>query len=415
MLGLRRLGGALLALGVRHLYAATWFVGAATFAALWLAPLHRPRAETLRMDPRRRICETVLFSKDGSRFAAYFVEYGKGKVESVSVELYDTATGAHVSTLMDEKRSDFHDINTNRDEDRIACRMKDGRTRVRSLATGEKTADATIPDLEREIVVGVGGRLLLFERDPVRLRDAATSEIVAELPVDDKSRIVSHDFDRDQYVVRCSADGFHFHRRSNLKHISSLPALNQFSKKINFMLTSRGMSSDDGRSCVVVEVRQDDTPGMPTPPVQCLLYHRDTGRWNFADKWKSHDLHLSADGRLAARVEQIETSWQRISAQILRVFKMQARHDDVHVLHVFDTASRNTVAKMNDAGPAWFSPDGATLVSHGPDSTLQLWDFPLRKPWRIVATGTACAALLTASLLLLARRRRLKPEAPSEP
>jgi WD40 repeat protein len=410
MLGLRRLGGALLALGVRHPRLATLLVGATSFAALWLAPLHRPRAETARMDQRRRTCETVLFSKDGSRFAAYFVEYGKGVVASVSVELYDTATGAHVATMLDEKGIDFHDMNTNRDVDRFAARRKDGTTSVWSMATGEKVATEKILDLDRSLVVGDGGRLLLFERDPVRLRDPATDEIVAELPADGKSRIVAVDFDRDQYVVRCTVDGFHLHRRSNLKRIASLPALHLFNKQIDFTLTSRGMSSDDGQTCVVVEVRQDDVPGMPGMPLR-LLYHRDTGRWHDADRWRSDDIHLSPNGRLAARVERVESNWLRISARILRVFKLQAREDAYPVLHVFDTVSRKTVAKMNEVGPAWFSPDSATLVSPGPDSTVQLWDFPIRKPWHIIATSTMGAAALTASLLLPARRR----SRPSEP
>ncbi len=403
MLGIRKFARAVFALGVRQPRLATLLVGAATFAALWLAPLHRPRATT--PSKGKHHCQTILFSKDGRRFAAYFVEYGKGVTESVAVDLYDAATGGLVSTLLDERFANYQDMHANREENLFAARKKDGETTVWSLDTGERVAAALVPDTTRELVVGDGGRLRLFERNPVRLRDAATNEVVAELPVDDKSRIVSHDFDRDQYVVRCTADAFHLYHKSNLQRVASLPA---FRKPLDFTLTGRGMCSADGSSCVVAEIRPDTTPGTPSFPIYKLIYHRDTGRWNFADKWKSYHLHLSPDGRLAVRVELVESNWQRISAQILRLFKLQARQDDVHVLHVFDTATRKTVAKMNDAGPAWFSPDSAALVSPGPDSTLQIWNFPVRKPWGTIAAGSLAAMALMAFLLWW--RRPSEPE-----
>jgi WD40 repeat protein len=84
--------------------------------------------------------------------------------------------------------------------------------------------------------------------------------------------------------------------------------------------------------------------------------------------------------------------------------RLMSQH--THVLSIWDLSRGTHEARFPGGVSASFSPDGQTLALITEDETVELWDFPLRKPWPIIFTCAVVAAGIVYLLPVLRPRRR---------
>lgn len=115
-------------------------------------------------------------------------------------------------------------------------------------------------------------------------------------------------------------------------------------------------------------------------------------------------LALSPDGRWLAAGASVLHDYQRWH----RWLPWATSHD--HAFEVHDLSWGWRAAHFRGVTAAKFSPDGRTLALIAEDETVQLWDFPVRTPWPIVAVGGVLAAGFVYMLLAVRLVRRRSSE-----
>ncbi len=126
--------------------------------------------------------------------------------------------------------------------------------------------------------------------------------------------------------------------------------------------------------------------------VSCWIWDRDSAAFRAlpaADE--AFYIWLSPDGRfLAAAMDGGRPApWLTWLYDLLG---LTYETDRSHIA-IIDVDSGQPVAWLPDASYAQFSPDGRTLAVSTTDNQVQLWDFPLHKPWGKIARFAVVAGL----------------------
>jgi WD40 repeat protein len=368
---------------------------------LWALPLERPRA-VLPATPLE-ILEAVQFSPDSSRVLRS--TFPQIQPFPGGVDLWDAATGTRLVRIDGSPGRPGNVVFS--PDSRLVASVRGGDIRVWDAGTGEPRASharhpaadtrppwLTFTPTGRLLVAAGSGKEMLEDPALRKLRDAATGEDVFDLrPAFGDVTWMSNDpltgcvLAGDGKVVRVV-------RLATGERVAELGLANsQFS----------GVLTPDARRVVGVETLYPAGPFTQHIFGSGRVFDVKAGTTRSMPSLDGAiSFAITADGRwLAARFPTVR-SWL---ADLHDAFATP-----YSVIDVFDLDDDRRVARIPHGVLAAFAPDGRTLAVGLDDGSVQLWDFPLRKPWGITLGGAVAAGVLA---FLVARRPGRRAEKPA--
>jgi WD40 repeat protein len=373
---------------------ASLLLGFAAGWAIFLAPLERPRAELPAL-PERASTPLIQISPD-SRLLAIAQLQGNPErfikgigYNSCNLRLWNLADGSLEATLAENDDS-FVGISFAPDSKSLAARLWTGKVRIWNCSTGEVTEEW---DTEKagffgniQLLYTPDGRLLTQDvHEPTKLRNVRTGKIAFDCgeKVKPYEKVLTHlpgvvvaQREHETLVIRMDQE--------ELTGKFTAEAFSVFS-------VSRDCQSmlgiGHGKHCVwsVDDGVVDSVP--------------------FRGEVVSSFNFLSADGRYFVVFEhKAEKKWW--------FFGENTRRISVHgTLYAVRGAQLFSFPK---ASMGVFSPDGKSLVlSRDYDGIVQIWDFPLPKPWHWILAGGVGTSAFVYGLLRWIENRIAKRRARS--
>jgi hypothetical protein len=370
-------------------------LGVAAGAVAYPLPLERPR-RTLQLGP-------VLGDERSNLATLYFSPDSRRLITLDDAGVWDMTTGAQLATL------------AGIDKDGIPWSLAfapDGRQVAGAFELHNAIAVWDPDTGERKVDRGFGprvltgwhrmvqvtytpdGRLLSGESHSGRQWDHAAGRV-------DLQRSAPAIADGDPTVrTDLSGPGPHLHVRWTEERIDAydlstgerctFPSVGQHSFK------PVGMSEDRRILCGQIEGGWNRG--------DFVVYDPEAGAWKRVPALDRVDKAvLSVDGRwVAGHMDAEPNRW------VCWLLRRDRTPQDVVLVHDLTTGEQQLIP---DGLQASFAPDGRTLAVRCVGGTVELWDFPLGKPWGTILGIAACTAALAWLLIGWLGRRRMSPGA----
>jgi WD40 repeat protein len=365
---------------------AALLVGAAVGWGLYLFPLERPRA-LLHAPQELRGTTSLTFSAD-SRYLVTTQPHGSDKNafiggfwNSYTARLWDVAEGA-LAAVLTQGDEYVASVAFSEDGRRVACRQRQGRIRVWECASGqtleEWNAQPPTPAGDPvQITFGPEDRLLAQDaKERTKFRDVRTNDVA---------------FDCAPLVAGAS------------RVITNKPGciLAHLEGQIVVVRTDRG--EEAARFAVAPFMIHDITPDRQTVLIRhrgLCIWHADRGLIGAFKSDSTSGFHfISPDGDYLVHFDMLEERKWHGFGKKTGAFVQHAEILEASGRQLFSVARAECGA---------FSPDGKTLALALNTGAVQLWDFPIRKPWHWIIGGGLAAAGIVLALLTWHGRRQLR-------